>query len=402
MISDIANHLEIYIGEPISHRSEEKILKALNAFSSEHKVPLLVLANFELSGRQFDFVIITAGRVVVVEAKSSAFPVRGEINGSWEYATADGQWVPATNGYQQVLQRKNILRDAMMRAGSSFYPEAHVVFSDHLPDGSNLTSGNFKAQVGSLEEFLATLSREDGNPWSVGEWRQWAKHLHLRKVTLLEAFNNTPADLLRKYREAVINDYQPQADEWIPTDDQQRGAIVSALADGVPGVFVTGPSGCGKTLMAKATAVHLARDGGTVLFVQAKDISGSLAEALKMEISLVADMPWSILLKAIRQTGSPAFIILDGINELSEAMFERTLRGIKILARRYSAQLIVISQSERPNLLQGLSIIKVPEPDIDLKKRIAIVLTTSLSDKAVQVLEAARSGLEARMVAELN
>lgn len=69
-------------------------------------MPLLVLANFELSGRQFDFVIITAGRVVVVEAKSSAFPVRGEINGSWEYATADGQWVPATNGYQQVLQRK--------------------------------------------------------------------------------------------------------------------------------------------------------------------------------------------------------------------------------------------------------------------------------------------------------
>lgn len=55
-------YLDIFIGDPIAHRSEVKLLRALNAFSTEHKQQLLVFANFELLGRQFDFVVITARR----------------------------------------------------------------------------------------------------------------------------------------------------------------------------------------------------------------------------------------------------------------------------------------------------------------------------------------------------
>ncbi|WP_074070667.1 nuclease-related domain-containing protein [Rhizobium gallicum] len=53
----------------------------MSTFSNERKQPTLVFANFELSGRQFDFVVITATRVVVTEVKSGAFPVRGDIRG---------------------------------------------------------------------------------------------------------------------------------------------------------------------------------------------------------------------------------------------------------------------------------------------------------------------------------
>lgn len=396
-------YLNVFIGDPVAHRSEVELLRALNKFSNEHKQPLLVFANFELLGRQFDFVVITAARIVVTEVKSSALPVRGDIEGTWEYATADGSWVSVTNGYKQALQRKNILRDAMGRLPERFHPEAHVVFSDDIPEGSDLTPGNFKVHVSGLADFLAALSREDGNPWSLEEWRQWAERQHLRRVPLIEAFDNAPAELMGRYREALVRDYQPQADGWIAATDQQRDAIASALVGGGAGAFVTGPSGCGKTLMAKAAAVHLARDGAVVLFVQAKDISGSLADALKTEIALVADIPLASLLKAVRQTSARACIFLDGLNELPGTVVEKTLRGLKTLARRYGAQLVVTSQGERPAILEGLALIVVSEPDDDLKNRIATsVAAFSLSAEAKKVLAGVRSGLEARMVAELQ
>lgn len=371
MSHGIDEYLDVFIGSPIAHRSEVKLPRTLSAFANEHKQPLLVCANFELSGRQFDFVVITAARVVVTEVKSSSFPVRGDIEGISEYATADGGWTAVTNGYQQALQRKNILRDAMGRVPERFYPEAFVVFSDDIPKGSDLKPGNFKVHVSGLPDFLAALSREDGNPWSLEEWRQWAERQGLRRVPLIEALDNAPAELMGRYREALVRDYQPQADGWIAASDRQRDAIASALMGGSAGVFVTGPSGCGKTLMAKAAAVHLARDGAVVLFVQAKDISLSLADALKTEITLVADIPLASLLKAIRETSARVCIYLDGINELPGAIFERTLRGLKILARRYGAQLVVTSQGERPAILEGLALIVVSEPDDDLKNRIA-------------------------------
>ncbi|MUZ65412.1 NERD domain-containing protein [Agrobacterium vitis] len=396
-------YLDVFIGDPIAHRSEVMLLRALSKFSNEHKQPLLVFANFELLGRQFDFVVITAARVVVTEVKSSALPVRGDIEGTWEYATADGSWASVTNGYKQALQRKNILRDAMGRLPERFHPEAHVVFSDNIPEGSDLTPGNFKVHVGGLADFLAALSREDGNPWSLEEWRQWAERQRLRRVPLIEAFDNAPAELMGRYREALVRDYHPPADGWIAASDQQRDAIASALVGGSAGAFVTGPSGCGKTLMAKAAAVHLARDGAVVLFVQAKDISGSLAGALKTEIALVADIPLASLLKAVRQTSARACIFLDGINELSGTVSEKTLRGLKILAKRYGAQLVVTSQGKRPAILEGLALITVSEPNDDLKNRIATsAAASSLSAEAKKVLTGVRSGLEARMVAELQ
>jgi hypothetical protein len=402
MSHEIDEYFGVFIGGPIAHCSEVKLLRALSAFSNEHKERLLVFANFELSGRQFDFVVITAARVVVTEVKSSAFPVRGDIEGIWEYATADGDWAIVANGYKQALQRKNILRDAMGRSPEGFYPEAHVVFSDDIPEGSNLTPGNFKVHVGGLADFLTALSREDGNPWSLEEWRQWAERQHLRRVPLIEAFDNAPAELMGRYREALVRDYQPHADGWIAASDQQRDAITSALVGGSKGAFITGPSGCGKTLMAKAAAVHLSREGMVVLFVQAKDISDSLADALKTEIALVADIPLTSLLKAIRQTSARVCIFLDGINELPGTIFEKTLRGLKILSKRYGAQLVVTSQGKRPAILEGLALIKVNEPDGDLKSKIAKSQSPSLSAEAKKVLAAVRSGLEARMVAELQ
>ncbi|OAV57302.1 hypothetical protein A6U98_35350 [Rhizobium sp. WYCCWR10014] len=396
-------YLDVFIGDPIAHRSEVELLRALSKFSDEHKQPLLVFANFELSGRQFDFVVITATRVVVAEVKSSSFPVRGYIEGMWEYATADGGWTTVTNGYKQALRQKNILRDAMGRLPKEFHPEAHVVFSEDIPEGSNLTPGNFKVHVGGLADFLTALSREDGNPWSLEEWRQWAERQRLRRVPMIEAFDNAPAELMGRYREALVRDYQPQADGWIAASDEQRDAIGFALVGGNAGAFVTGPSGCGKTLMAKAASVHLSRDGAVVLFVQAKDISESLADALKTEIALVADIPLASLLKAVRQTSARACIFLDGLNELPGTVVEKTLRGLKILARRYGAQLVVTSQGKRPTILEGLALIAVSEPDDALKNRIATsAAASSLSAEAKKVLTGVRSGLEARMVAELQ
>lgn len=402
MVAVANNRIELFIGAQISHRSEEVFLRALDQFSASHSSELVVLANFELSGRQFDFVVVGPTSVTVVEAKSSVFPVRGALNGRWEYATADGNWTPATNGYQQVVQLKNFLRDTMGIKSGSFYPDASVVFTTVFAKGSNLTTGNSKADVLQLSGFFSTFPKETGNPWSLMEWRQFAARLHLRRVSLAEAFDHAHATLLATYRECFVREYSSHSDHWIADRGQQQDFIAKAFDFEGSGLFVFGPSGCGKTLMAKAIAVKLARDGVTTLFIQAKTITSSLREAMELEVALLADMPLKSLLQAARKTSSRLCIFLDGLNELSDSHAIQALRGVSILAKRYRAQLVIISQSKQSGLLKGLSHLEVTIPSLDLKLRIAEEASSNLSNSARQMIEAVRSGLEARLVGELQ
>ena len=75
---------------------------------------------------------------------------------------------------------------------------------------------------------------------------------------------------------------------------------------------------------------------------------------------------------------------------------------MKALARRYGAQLVVTSQGKRPDAIKGLAGVDVPRPSLDLKRDIARALSPTLSDAAEQVIEAVKSGLEARIVGELQ
>ena len=108
-----AAHLgEIFIGDAIDEWSERRALAEIHIALTATGEPFILLANFQLGGRQIDSVVITTRHVVVVEVKASRLPVRGGLDGDWQRLHVSGEWRRYTNGYQQALGQKNRLRDA--------------------------------------------------------------------------------------------------------------------------------------------------------------------------------------------------------------------------------------------------------------------------------------------------
>jgi hypothetical protein len=348
--------------------------------------------------------------VSVVEVKSSYLPVRGDVNGNWARLHQSGQWRPYTNAYQQALAAKNAVRSAMttIKPTGSFYPDGHVVFTSGLAEGSQLTTGDFKVEVGTLDQFLSRLNIQKSTPWSLNDWQVFATKLGLRPVSVDEAIasreDQKATDLLNQYNAAVAVEHGKDAGRWLPESAEQRDNLAAAAANGA-GCFVTGASGCGKTLMAKWVAVHKANAGNPTFFFAAKDFTGSWANAVRREVSLLCDQSPSALWSAISRADKPVFLVLDGINELG-SNGPSALRGIRALATRLGAKLIVTGQSEKPSDFEGLHTVVVKPPSIDLKRRIAQSGDGVLTPRTLDLLKVVNSGIEAeiagRMGQELN
>jgi hypothetical protein len=397
---------EIYLGAAVSEWSDRQALHYAYASLSAADVPFLLLANFHLGGRQVDCVAVTERRVVVVEAKASRTPVRGDIDGDWARLTFSGQWRQYTNGYQQTLRQKNLLLDAMREHGDvgSFYPDGAVVFVTGLPTGSAVTTGDFKVRICDLASFSPAGAGDRLNPWSFDDWRAFADSRSLRPVSLAEAMGGEVLEsaygLLRDYRDRVATEIDRDGSRWLAENDEQREELL-AMLDHAPGFYVEGPSGCGKTLAARWLASHASRTGECVLFLAAKDFDGSWAQLLKRELGLVLEARTSDLFRAIRQTGASVRILLDGINELGPS-HDVALRGLRALARRLDARVIVTGQSDVPEQLRGLAKFTIVAPTLDLKERIAREHLANMGTGMRATLKAVASGFEAAIVAEVG
>ncbi|SDF73065.1 Nuclease-related domain-containing protein [Sphingomonas carotinifaciens] len=397
---------EIYIGATVEEWSERRVIEHVHAALTAAGSPFVVLANFQIRGRQIDCVFITENRVMVVEVKASRLPVRGAIDGDWGRRQVSGEWRHYRNGYQQVVSQKNRLRDAMgaHRATGDFYPDAAVVFARPLPDGSALTQGDKKAEVTELVAFDADGQGDRGNPWSAKEWREFAASLSLRSASVAEIQGGAEAaphfDLIREYRDHLTTKLGRDGERWLAEDKAQRADLLAGL-DGAPGCYLEGPSGCGKTLASRWLGSHLSRSGECVLFLAAKDFDGSWARLLRRELSLVLESSVQQLFGAIRVTGTPVRIVLDGVNELGPSR-EAAFRGLRALARRLDARVIATGQSAQPEQLAGLQRIAISPPSVELKERIATARLPALGAGMRAVLKGVASGFEAAIVAEIG
>lgn len=395
-------YLEIYVGGDIVHRSELDVIQALSEFSETHAFPLMVLANVTLAARQIDFIIVSERGVHVVDAKSTVLPVRGGENGDWSRLQADGTWCWYTNGYAQVLDCKNVLRDALKKDFQKSYPEAAVVFSGGLPQGSTVTTGDFKASVTDIPGLLESLDRRFNNPLTFEAWRVFAKQLVLRKATVAGILAPDLDHPLRLYQDGFRDQYAPAAARWIPESEDQQNEI-RAAAKSAGGLYLQGSSGCAKSLAATSLAVEANGEGALVVFLAAKQYSGSISALIAAEVAQVADVSWSTLAKAVQRTGTPLHITLDGLNELKSDEAKSLLRGIKAVSRRYGARLTITSQHEKPGDLSGLATFRMPLPSLSLKERIATAhAKTKLGSAAIALLPAVRSGIEAAALGELQ
>lgn len=405
MRNENTNH-QIYIGAPIEHASERKFIASIVKKLEAQKVSFVILANLQVGGRQIDCIVATEHGVSVVEVKSSHLPVRGDINGTWARLHASGEWQAYSNAHQQALAAKNVLRDAMtaIKPVGNFYPNGHVVFTSSIAEGSQLTSGDFKVKVSTLDQFLSNFSVQGTAPWTLDDWRDFATNLSLTPISGVEAAaspeNQELAELLRKYNSAFASEYGRDAERWLPEKPEQRSDLLAAATTGT-GCFVNGPSGCGKTLMAKWVAAELSRSGRSVFFFAAKDFAGTWADFLRREIALLTDLSPAALWQAILRSDRAVFLVLDGINELGENV-PNALRGIRALARRLGAKLIVTAQGEKPAELNGLHTITVNRPSFDLKRRIARSGGIPLSAAAIEVLRAVGSSIEAEIVGKIG
>jgi hypothetical protein len=403
-IAPVAN--AIYIGAPIDQNSERQFLASTIRWLEERQVTYIALVNVHIRGRQIDCIVATPKSVSVVEVKSSYLPVRGDLNGTWSRLDASGTWRTYNNAYQQALDAKNALRDEMMAVKSvgRFYPDGHVVFSSGLAEGSQLTAGNYKVTVGTLEQFLSNLEVQGTVPWSLDDWVTLATKLALTSVSLDEAIaaskDRHSAEILRQYNAAFAEEYRGEASRWLPEDDKQRNELVTAAMGGA-GCFITGVSGCGKTLMAKCLAVELANTGNPTLFFAAKDFPGSWSEFIRREISLLFDQSVASLLRAISCADRPTFLVLDGINELGSQK-KSALRGIRALARRLGAKTIITAQEDKPLEFDGLRTVLVSRPSMDLKQRIARSGGAVLNRATLKVLNTVGSGIEAEIVGQIG
>lgn len=399
--------MTIFCGGPLEHDSERIFLRALVDHLARGAAAAVVLCNFQLKGRQIDFVVATEDAVALIEAKATKLPVRGEINGPWERLSPSGEWTPFRNPYQQALDAKNRLRDAMAQAApiGDFYPDGFVAMTGDLPAASTITAGDFKVRIGTTAEVLAALAARGGSVWSLAAWQGFARSLKLTATTVDAALAAESSwafsEWAERYRRAFAAEYQPDADLWIPEDDEQAEALI-AFTNEQAGSFLWGPSGCGKSLMAKWLGVQLTATGAICLFVSAKLFSGSWAEAVQREISLLVDSYDPRFLRRATQLGIPVILIFDGLNELSADNARQALRGLKALARRYEARVVVTSQESRPEGLAGLSSVSVGKPSETLKARIAERGHGALTSAAKDVLRGVRSGLEARIVGEIG
>lgn len=396
----------LFLGARIAEPSERFVLSEVLAALAAAGREAVILANFEV-GRQIDLLVVTVEAVVVVEVKTSRTPIEGDLDGPWSRLDYSGEWARYGNAYKQALDAKHHLRDAMRAfTGSDVaYPDAVVVYVDGVPAGSSLTSGDFKCRVTDLQGLIEALgqSAETTQEWALDDWRGFARTRGMEETTAARALQSPQMDraqaVLDGYCRAVLAEHRGEAERWL--GDPDLDAAILAAADQGLGCVISGPTGCGKTLMGKRLAVARAMRGDPVIHIAATAFDGQWADTLKRELALLNDVTPSVLIRAMRDLAVCPYLILDGVNELG-ADAATALRGVRALARRLQARVVLTTQGAVPRGFEGLALVALGPPDLTLKTRIAERAGGRSHPALNEVLAVVASGMEAEMVGRVG
>lgn len=406
----------LYIGALIEHGSDQAVLREVLSLLARDQRDAVVLANVNLGGRQIDLIVGLEEMALVIEAKGFHRPVRGGVNGAWQYQATSGDWLDFRNPYLQALDAKHKVKDAMaLVVGNDVpYPDAAVIFEPCLPGGSDAFEGDFKVSVGGLADLDRLLGKRQEKALALEDWEALAKQHGLTAVsgaenacdpTLFEAEN-----LIREYVRAFRRDhallgavvpFPCRMDQRPVSSSEVQRLIAEEWAD----VVVEGPSGCGKTLLAVKAALALTDRGSVPVMIPVKNYAGSLKKVLEREVRELVDSPPTGLLGAARALNRRLVFLVDGYNECAQTGRGALTRSVAALARMYGAGVVVTSQIPltRGDRLK-LRAVEVPPPDMNTKEAIALTWTggAALPEQSRSLLEAVGSGLEARLVGEIG
>ena len=416
MTSLEARSMEVRIGARVEHESERSTLREIVRLLEMDGRRALVFANFEIEGRQIDLLVALDDLALVIEAKGFTRAVQGGENGPWEVHLGSGRWKEFRNPYRQALDAALAVKDAARAFADTgaLRIDAALVFSPGIPPGSEAFQGNSKVSVIGQSRLAAILRMRRRGLWSVDEWRAFADHLRLTRVSSVSAACDhglaEAEDRLRRYGEMFRQHYgDPQTLVPFPCESQgvdvSSSGVMGAVAEEGGGILLHGPSGCGKTMLAWASGAAVGERGAVVVIMQGKDFVGSARQLLKHETGLLG-MPSAIqLLNDARRLNRSILFVVDGYNECGEDHRRLLTRVIAALAYRYDAGVLVTSQV--PLAREGLVNLRkfeVRPPSIETKRAIAEQSAEGKvpSEVLEPLLAAVSTGLEARLVAEVG
>ncbi|PVZ87429.1 hypothetical protein C9426_12715 [Serratia sp. S1B] len=405
-----SSRIHIFIGAPLEHQSELDSLRAAYATLMQSHGWAQVFANFNVSGRQLDLVVFTETTTLVIEAKGYIQPIRGSMNGPWEQFGPYGT-KKMGNAYNQVLGAKNALRDEMQRITKvDGYPNGLVVITSNIPVGPCVTSGDFKAKVGSEQDIAPMLNQRSGALLTEEQCEVLARRLCLEEIESIDAALNermlTATRLYNTYMTAFTEFYGPQATKLLGDQYEHEESAValtgvqSMVAESAEGILIRGPSGCGKTLLATACAISCLGRNCIPIFVSAKDFNGQLQVLLDKEVALLNSCSARSIVSASKLLGKRIILFLDGYNECRDDLKVALTRSLKAFALRFGSGLVVSTQLDlsRQELLSMKTIIVMHPSD---KLKAALARSEELGGQAgnfTDLLRVARSGLEAELV----
>lgn len=408
------NLIRIFVGAPVQNRSEHDCLRAVTELLNRNGNWAYLFANFHANGRQIDLAVFTEKTTLIIEAKGYSLPVRGRMNGLWEQAGPYGDR-KIGNAYNQALDAKNSLRDELRHVCVvNGYPNAAVVNVPAIPNGSDLTAGDFKVSVSGLAELGRLVTSPSGALLTQTECQNLAGYLRLDQVTTIDAALNEEVFAAERSYDAYLSAfekfYEPLAAELIADrynfeDLEIDLSQVQSLTNGHrDGLLIHGPAGCGKSLLATSCAVACTAKNCLPIFVSAKNFDGELLRLVDREAVLLDARSARSLVALGRLLGKHIVLFLDGYNECREDLKGSLTRSLKVFSQRYGAGIVVSTQHDlvRSDLLMTKSI-RVARPSDALKARLAGI--KERSDHAGNfrsLLAVVGSGLEAHLVGQVG
>jgi hypothetical protein len=357
--------MQILIGSPVTG-SEATVLRKLHDCVKSRNGLLLV--NFYVGDRQFDYVAVLEDYTASIELKSVRGAIFGGQNGDWSIKDLTGtkRVYVGFNPWRQAHEQALALSDEMRRyqlqnprvpaaLGAAFYREFDTIacINPRIESGSQFDVTAFKARVLGLDDVLSALqTARRKRSWTIDDWWAFATNsLKLRPVSFDEAIDVRVYEAHRTiedFRRNVANFYKASLPPLVETRsvDIRGEKLIEILSQPLHQVLI-GPSGSTKSFHLRHLVATLSKQGNeTPIPFESRTYDGSdLSSHLQKSISPFTQRPIKPLLTDLTLAAYTPVLVVDGINECPEVHRRKLIEKLQAFALHFDARIILSAQN---------------------------------------------------------